>query len=177
MEVFWEELTSGLPDTRQLARVMIRLLAATLLGAIIGLEREHAGKPAGLRTHILVTLGSTAFVVACASVGMLSADVSRVIQGVATGIGFIGAGAILKLTDARDVQGLTTAAGIWMMAAIGVAVGLGSLWVAGLSTVLTLLILASVGALEARMGKGRATPAEDNHPQAEARHDRDRGAT
>jgi putative Mg2+ transporter-C (MgtC) family protein len=112
MEIFWEELTSGLPDMRQLARLLIRLLAATLLGAVIGLERERAGKPAGLRTHILVTLGSTVFVVTCTGVGMSSADVSRVIQGIATGIGFIGAGAILKLTDARDIQGLTTAAGL-----------------------------------------------------------------
>jgi putative Mg2+ transporter-C (MgtC) family protein len=177
MEIFWEELTSGLPDTPQLARLLIRLLAATLLGAVIGFERERAGKPAGLRTHILVTVGSTVFVVACASVAMSSADVSRVIQGVATGIGFIGAGAILKLTDARDIQGLTTAAGLWMTAAIGVAVGLGSLGVAGLSTVLTLLVLAAVGALENRVDKGRAATAEDRHPPAGAPTARDRGAT
>jgi putative Mg2+ transporter-C (MgtC) family protein len=177
MELFWEELTSGLPDTRELARVIIRLIAATLLGAVIGIERERAGKPAGLRTHILVTLGTTVFVFACSSVGMSSDDVSRVIQGIATGIGFIGAGAILKLTEARDIQGLTTAASIWMTAAIGVAVGLGSLGVAVLSTVLTLLILAAVGALEDRMGKGRAATAEDSHPRVGAPYDRDRGAT
>jgi putative Mg2+ transporter-C (MgtC) family protein len=177
MEIFWEELTSGLPDTRQLARILIRLIAATLLGAVIGLERERAGKPAGLRTHILVTLGTSVFVVACAGVGMSSDDVSRVIQGIATGIGFIGAGAILKVTEARDIQGLTTAAGIWMTAAIGVAVGLGSLGVAGLSTVLTLLILAAVGALEDRIGKRHAAPAEDRHPPARAPNDRDRDAT
>jgi putative Mg2+ transporter-C (MgtC) family protein len=177
MEIFWEELTSGLPDMRQLARLLIRLLAATLLGAVIGLERERAGKPAGSRTHILVTLGSTVFVVACSGVGMSSADVSRIIQGVATGIGFIGAGAILKLTDARDIQGLTTAAGLWMTAAIGVAVGLGSLGVAGLSTGLTLLILAAVGALENRIDKGRAATAEDRHSPAGAPTARDRGAT
>jgi putative Mg2+ transporter-C (MgtC) family protein len=156
---------------------MIRLIAATLLGAVIGLERERAGKPAGLRTHILVTLGTTVFVFACSGVGMSSADVSRVIQGIAAGIGFIGAGAILKLTEARDIQGLTTAASIWMTAAVGVAVGLGSLGVAGLSTVLTLLILAAVGALEGRIGKGCAAPAEDRHPPARAPNDRDRDAT
>jgi putative Mg2+ transporter-C (MgtC) family protein len=177
MEIFWEELTTGLPETRQLARLIIRLLAATLLGAVIGLERERAGKPAGLRTHILVTLGTTVFVVACSSVGMSSEGVSRVIQGIATGIGFIGAGAILKLTEERDIQGLTTAAGIWMTAAVGVAVGVGSLGVAVLSTVLTLLVLASVGSLEYRMGKGRAATDEDSHPRAGARNDRDRGAT
>ena len=177
MEIFWEELTSGLPDTRALVRVMLRLIAATLLGAVVGIERERAGKPAGLRTHILVTLGTTVFVVACSSVGMSSEGVSRVIQGIATGIGFIGAGAILKLTEERDIQGLTTAAGIWMTAAVGVAVGVGSLGVAVLSTVLTLLVLASVGSLEYRMGKGRAATDEDSHPRAGARNDRDRGAT
>jgi putative Mg2+ transporter-C (MgtC) family protein len=177
MEIFWEELTSGLLDTRQLARLMIRLLAATLLGAVIGFERERARKPAGLRTHILVTLGTTVFVFACSGVGMCSADVARVIQGVATGIGFIGAGAILKLTEERDIQGLTTAASIWMTAAIGVAVGLGSLGVAVLSTVLTLLILAAVGGLEGRMSQGCAAPAADSHPRAGAPTDRDRDAT
>ena len=177
MDIFWEELTSGLPDTRQLVRVMIRLMAATLLGAVVGIERERAGKPAGLRTHILVSLGTTVFVLACSGVGMSSEGVSRVIQGIATGIGFIGAGSILKLNEERDIQGLTTAAGIWMTAAVGVAVGLGSLGVALLSTLLTLLILAAVGSLEYRISKGRAARAEDSHQQAGAQNDDDGGAT
>jgi putative Mg2+ transporter-C (MgtC) family protein len=141
MDIVWEELTAGLIDTRQLVHVLIRLLAATLLGAVIGLQRERAGKPAGLRTHMLVTLGTAVFVLACSGVGMSLEGQSRVIQGVVTGIGFIGAGSILKLSEQRDVQGLTTAAGVWMSAAIGVAVGLGSLGVAILSAVFTLLIL------------------------------------
>jgi putative Mg2+ transporter-C (MgtC) family protein len=78
---------------------------------------------------------------------------SRVIQGVVTGIGFIGAGSILKISEERNIQGLTTAAGIWMTAAIGVAVGLGSLGVALLSTFLTFIILAIVGSLESRFVK------------------------
>jgi putative Mg2+ transporter-C (MgtC) family protein len=162
MDIFWEELTSGLPDTRQLVRLMIRLMAATLLGAVVGIERERAGKPAGLRTHILVSLGTAVFVLACSSVGMSSDGVSRVIQGIATGIGFIGAGSILKLNEARDIQGLTTAAGIWMTAAVGVSVGLGSLGIALLSTLLTLLILAVMGSLEDRMGKRRVARTEDS---------------
>ena len=177
MDIFLEELMSGLPDTRELVRVMIRLIAATLLGAIVGIERERAGKPAGLRTHILVTLGTTVFVVACSGVGMSLDSISRVIQGIATGIGFIGAGAILKLNEERDIQGLTTAASIWMTAAVGVAVGLGSLGVALLSTLLTLVILSSVGSLEYRIGKGRAAKAEDSHQRADARNDRDRDVT
>ncbi|HEX6182681.1 MAG TPA: MgtC/SapB family protein [Pyrinomonadaceae bacterium] len=141
MDIIWEELTSGLGDTRQLIHVLIRLTAATLLGAVIGIQRERAGKPAGLRTHMLVTLGTAVFVLACSGVGMGSDGLSRVIQGLVTGIGFIGAGSILKISEQRDVQGLTTAAGVWMTAAVGVAVGLGSLGVALLSTIFTLIIL------------------------------------
>lgn len=141
MEIVWEELTAGLPDLRQLVHVVIRLISATVLGAIVGYERERARKPAGLRTHILVALGTAVFVLACTGVGMTLDAVSRVIQGIVTGIGFIGAGSILKLNEQRDIQGLTTAAGVWMTAAIGVAVGLGSLGVAILSTLFTLVVL------------------------------------
>jgi putative Mg2+ transporter-C (MgtC) family protein len=160
MDIFWEELTSGLPDARQFARVIIRLIAATLLGAIVGFQRERAGKPAGLRTHILVTLGTAVFVMACSGVGMSLDGLSRVIQGIVTGIGFIGAGSILKLNEERDVQGLTTAAGVWMTAAIGVAVGLGSLGVALLSTLFTLIILALAGLNESRAERGQASEPE-----------------
>jgi putative Mg2+ transporter-C (MgtC) family protein len=153
MDIIWEELTSGLPNARQLVHVIIRLVAATLLGAMVGIQRERAGKPAGLRTHILVTLGTAVFVLACSGVGMSSDGLSRVIQGIVTGIGFIGAGSILKLNEERDVKGLTTAASVWMMAAIGVAVGLGSLGVALLSTLFTLLILALAGLYDLRAEK------------------------
>lgn len=156
MDIFWEELTSGLPNARQLVHVIIRLIAATLLGGVIGIQRERVGKPAGLRTHILVTLGTAVFVLACSGVGMSSDGLSRVIQGIVTGIGFIGAGSILKLNEERDIQGLTTAASVWMTAAIGVAVGLGSLGVAMLSTILTLIILALAGHHEMRSEKKQA---------------------
>jgi putative Mg2+ transporter-C (MgtC) family protein len=160
MDIIWEELTSGLPDARQLVHVLIRLAAATLLGAVVGIQRERAGKPAGLRTHMLVTLGTAVFVLACSGVGMSSDGLSRVIQGVVTGIGFIGAGSILKLNEERDVQGLTTAAGVWMTAAVGVAVGLGSLGVALLSTVFTLVILSFASRLEHRVDERRAAKVE-----------------
>jgi len=142
MEVLWQELTSGLNDSRQLVRVVIRLLAAALLGAIVGIQRERSGKPAGLRTHMLVCLGTAVFVISCSGVGMAFDALSRVIQGIITGIGFIGAGSILKLSEEHEIKGLTTAAGIWMTAAIGVTVGLGSLGIALMSTVLALVILA-----------------------------------
>lgn len=156
LEIFWEELTSGLPDARQLAHVVIRLIAAAILGAVIGVERERAGKPAGVRTHVLVSLGTAVFVLASAGAGMRLEDMSRVIQGVITGIGFLGAGSILKLSDERDIQGLTTAAGIWMTSAIGIAVGLGTLGLALLATLLTLIVLALAGPVEVRMKKRRA---------------------
>ncbi len=160
MNIFWEELTAGLPDTRQLAQVVIRLTAAVLLGALVGFQREKAGKPAGLRTHMLVTLGTTVFILACSVAGMSMDGQSRVIQGIITGIGFIGAGSILKLTEARDIQGLTTSAGIWMAAAVGVAVGVGSLGVALLGTLMALVILAVVP-LDSRTGKEEETKSKE----------------
>ena len=116
------------PDGTHLIRVVIRIFTAALLGGILGRERERAGKAAGLRTHMLVALGSALFVMFPAEAGMGQADLSRVIQGVATGIGFIGAGTILKRPDSQEVQGLTTAASIWLTGAIGLAVGSGQLW-------------------------------------------------
>jgi putative Mg2+ transporter-C (MgtC) family protein len=133
--------------------VIIRLIAAAMLGAIIGFQRERAGKPAGLRTHMLVALGTCVFVLACIGYGMSSDGLSRVIQGIVTGIGFIGAGSILKLDKERDIQGLTTAASVWIVAAIGVAVGLGVLGLAILSTFLTLIVLAAIGSFDAKEGE------------------------
>ena len=148
MNTFLEELAGGLPDWAQFERVIIRLLAAMILGAIIGVQREQTGKPAGLRTHMLVAMGSTLFVLGGSAAGMSMSDLSRVIQGLATGIGFIGAGAILKLREQREIEGLTTAAGIWMTAAVGVAVGLGRIGLAFLSVILTWIVLAVIGRIE-----------------------------
>lgn len=160
MEIFWDELTAGLLNRGQFVHVIIRLVAATLLGAVIGLQREKAGKPAGLRTHILVSLGTTVFILAGSGGGMSSDGLSRVIQGIVTGIGFIGAGSILKLDEERDIKGLTTAASVWMTAAIGVAVGLGGLGIALLATLLTVTILALAGLYDSRAEKKRAADAE-----------------
>ncbi|HJU39325.1 MAG TPA: MgtC/SapB family protein [Tahibacter sp.] len=143
-DLIWEELSAGFPDTRQFVDTTIRLVAAVILGGIVGWERERMGKAAGLRTHMLVSLGTALFVVACANSGMSSDGLSRVIQGLTTGIGFIGGGAILKLANEREIHGLTTAAGIWMTAAIGVAVGLGAL---GLALLATLITTATLGAI------------------------------
>jgi putative Mg2+ transporter-C (MgtC) family protein len=119
-----------------------------LFGAVIGYERETAGKAAGLRTHILVTTGTTVFVLGCLGAGMHSDALSRVIQGIVTGIGFVGAGSILKKENEENIQGVTTSAGIWMAAAIGVTVGLGGLGLALMATVLTLVVLRATVWLE-----------------------------
>ena len=148
MELLWQELTFGLPDRRRLAIVLLRVIAATLLGALVGFQRERAGKAAGLRTHMLVSLGTTLLVLACSGIGMGQDGLSRVVQGIVTGIGFVGAGSILKLNE--QIRGLTTAAGLWMTAAIGVAVGLGSLGLALIGTLLTLIVLGLIGGIESR---------------------------
>src|SRR5215207_5207471 len=104
MDPFLDELRLGFPDAREAARILLRMSAAVLFGAILGIDRQRIGKAAGLRTHILVALGAAVFVLAPLEAGMPPADVSRIVQGVAAGIGFIGAGAILKLTDTRQIK-------------------------------------------------------------------------
>lgn len=148
METLLNELKSGWPDGGHLARVLVRLTAAVCLGAVIGYQREIVGKAAGLRTHMLVSGGAALFVMACLKSEMSLEGLSRVIQGLATGIGFIGAGAILKLTEERQITGVTTAASIWMTAAVGVAVGLGHWGLAAISVAWTWVILAVVGRME-----------------------------
>ena len=155
MEILWHELTAGMADRGHLAIVLLRTIAAVILGGIVGIQREKVGKPAGLRTHMLVCLGTAVVVLGCSGVGMDMAGLSRVIQGIVTGIGFIGAGTILKLTEQREIEGLTTAAGLWMTAAIGVACGLGALGIAVIATVLMVIVLALQGVEEALNNRGK----------------------
>jgi putative Mg2+ transporter-C (MgtC) family protein len=159
MNILWSELTAGIPDGQHLAIIVFRLLAATLCGAAIGIERQSAGKAAGLRTHILVTTGTTVFVLGCLGAGMTahSDAISRVIQGIATGIGFVGAGSILKKENERDIQGVTTSAGIFMAAAIGVTVGLGGLGLALIATILSLVVLRVTVWFEDRSSQSKST--------------------
>ena len=104
--------------------VLLRLGAAVLVGALIGLDREIRNKPAGVRTIALVALGSAVFVMAALDGSPLPDSTSRVIQGIVTGVGFLGAGTIIRGQTEEDVKGLTTAASVWLAAAIGVACGL-----------------------------------------------------
>ncbi|MEX2173683.1 MAG: MgtC/SapB family protein [Pirellulaceae bacterium] len=137
--------------------VVLRLLAAASAGALIGWEREWRQKPAGLRTHMLVTMGSAAFLLAglqlheqlVAANEASGADLMKLIAGVAGGIGFLGAGSILR--SGGEVTGLTTAASIWVAAAIGIACGLGFYVLAATCVVMSLGILLLLGALEQKM--------------------------
>ena len=156
MQQILQELGTTIASQEQLTRVVVRLVLAAVAGAVIGLQRQHAHKPAGLRTHMLVALGSAVFVLVPMELHVPIGEVGRVIQGVAVGIGFIGAGAILKRTDEGDVLGLTTAAGIWLTAAVGVAVGLGGIGIALIATLLTWFILSVVVHLEKRLGSPSA---------------------
>jgi putative Mg2+ transporter-C (MgtC) family protein len=135
---------SDVPDLGEATRIVLRLAIAALLGGLLGLEREHKGKAAGVRTHMLVAMGAALFVLVVQQGGADTADLSRVIQGVVAGVGFLGAGTILKGDAENQVKGLTTAAGIWMTAAIGVAAGMGREVTAVLSTVLALAIFSAI---------------------------------
>jgi putative Mg2+ transporter-C (MgtC) family protein len=117
----------------------LRLLLATFLGAVIGFQRERSGKEAGLRTNMLISLGS-ALLTVLSIYGFPGSDPARVAAGVATGIGFIGAGVILHRTGG-EVIGLTTAATIWAVAGIGIAAGAGLYIIAPVATALALIIL------------------------------------
>lgn len=143
-ERIWETVRtdlSDLPDAAAATSVMLRLLIAAALGGVLGYEREHKGKAAGLRTHMLVALGAALFILVPQQAGATQEDVSRVIQGIVAGIGFLGAGSIVKGSSESTVHGLTTAAGIWLTAAIGMTAGMGRELTAILSTVLAWVIL------------------------------------
>ena len=130
---------SDASDPAQITRIVVRLLLAAVLGGALGYERERSGKAAGIRTHMLVAVGAALFVLVPQQAGMAVADIGRVLQGIVTGVGFLGAGAIIKHQSEENVQGLTTAAGVWMTAAIGIACGLGRETTAVLSTLLALV--------------------------------------
>ncbi|MBB3104947.1 MgtC/SapB family protein [Azomonas macrocytogenes] len=140
---------SDIADQEKALRICIRLLLAVVLGGLLGYEREYHGKSAGLRTHMLVSLGAALFALLPSLAGTSNDDISRVLQGIITGVGFLGAGTILKGSGSlHRVHGLTTAAGIWTTAAIGAAAGLGYGSTAVLSTLLMLLVMSLMRILE-----------------------------
>ena len=135
----------------------IRLVAALAAGALIGYERSYRGRPAGFRTHALVCMASSLLMLVTVyeahwmreSIGLVQIDPTRMAQGIMTGIGFLGAGVIIK--EGLSVRGLTTAASIWITAAIGILAGVGFYYPVALSTVLTLGVLSVFRWIETKM--------------------------
>ena len=144
----WDEVGAALasefalPDAGTMTMIVSRVLCAAVLGGIIGWEREAKGRAAGLRTHMLVSVGAALFVLAPLLSDIEGEAVTRVMQGIVSGIGFLGAGAILRRDRGGRVEGLTTAAGIWMTAAIGMAAGMGQEMVALITTLVALVVFA-----------------------------------
>ena len=120
--------------------MILRLLLATALGAIIGFQRERAKKPAGLRTHVLICIGAATFTIVSIYGFGATDDTARVAAGVVAGVGFLGAGAIIRGGEGI-VAGLTTAATIWSVAGIGLAAGAGLYLIAVVATALILIVL------------------------------------
>jgi len=145
----------SVPDSAYLIRVAIRLGAAAVLGGLIGLEREWMGKAAGLRTHMTVALGCAAFILIAVESSTDIGNTSRAIQGIAAGIGFIGAGTILKRSEEDDIKGLTTAATIWMTAAVGSAAGAGHGWLGLIGVLIAFLILSILSGVDNWLAKKR----------------------
>lgn len=158
---------SDLPDIAEVLRMAVRLVMAALLGGILGYERERVGKAAGLRTHMLVSVGAALFVLVPQQAGMSQESISRIIQGLTAGIGFLGAGAIIKSNSEASIHGLTTAAGIWLTAAVGIAAGLGRLAAASVGTLLAFVILDVLGRVGGTIDPKRDEPTE---PSAERKN-------
>jgi putative Mg2+ transporter-C (MgtC) family protein len=162
-----------------------RLLLSLVLGSILGLERFLVAKPAGLRTITLVCTGSAAFMILAERMheaGTLGVDPTRVAQGVITGIGFLGAGTILQRRE--GVRGLTTAATIWMTAAVGMACGVGAIDLALLGTLIGIVVLQGYGFLERWMRRRgvrssaapeSSTAVDEERPERRRRRRRRRG--
>jgi putative Mg2+ transporter-C (MgtC) family protein len=135
-----------------------RLFVAVVLGGALGVERQLHGRWAGVRTHMLVSLGAAIFTIAAIMTAPNdSNEVTRVIQGVAAGIGFLGAGTILKLSTELEVKGLTTASSIWLASALGTVAGLGQYALAAAASLMSLLVLALLRPLTKAIGQGHAS--------------------
>lgn len=160
---------SDLSKGASVTEVAIRLVVAVIIGGIIGWDRERLNKPAGIRTHMLVSLGSATFTLLGFEVGEHYSkegfDPTRVLQGVVGGIGFLGAGAILQ--NRGQVSGITTAAGVWVAGALGAAAGVGAYVLALAATVLAFAILAAGGKLDQLVGKSEDADRPDGDAEDE----------
>ena len=129
--------------------IIIKLVLAAVFGMLVGLERELHKKPAGMRTHAFVCMGAALFTILSYSFAGSGVDTSRIAAGVVTGIGFLGAGVVFQAKN--HIRGITTAAELWVLAAIGVALGTGMYYAATISTVIVLFILWPAKFLESKV--------------------------
>lgn len=162
----FSDVSQSIPSAQHLVRIIIRLAVALAVGALVGLQRELTHKPAGLRTHMLLALGTAFIIVSAEESGMSKSDLSRVVQGLVTGIGFLGGGAILKLTAEHEIHGLTTAAGLWVTTAASAAAGLGQLALSLVGMGLGLLVLGAFVKVEKRLGHRASHDAADRPPES-----------
>ncbi|MCA8971195.1 MAG: MgtC/SapB family protein [Planctomycetes bacterium] len=141
------------PFTASVTELWLRVAIAAICGGLVGWDRERKDRPAGIRTHLLVAIGAAGFTLLATEMGEKSraVDPTRMIQGVIGGVGFLGAGAILQ--SRGNVQGMTTAAGIWVVAAIGIAAGLGEYHLLAALLVMTLLALTVLHGVGQRRSK------------------------
>ncbi|QHE85406.1 MgtC/SapB family protein [Hydrogenophaga sp. BPS33] len=185
LQTVWATIQAEFGDfaeVERITRATWRMGEALLLGAAIGWDRERRDAEAGLRTHMLVALGAALFVLIPMEAGMDPEQLSRVVQGLVSGIGFLGAGAVLKDQEEGRIHGLTTAASIWATAAIGLAAGMGRTGTAVLATVFILLVLVSLRrfgrTLRRRHGnEHRDEGGRDTDTNAGARSPRDSSGT
>lgn len=138
----------------------LRLLVAAALGAAVGLEREYRHKAAGLRTNVLITIASALFTIMSVELGRVSGTPDRIAAQIVSGMGFLGGGAILR--TGLNVHGMTTAATIWTMAAVGMAAGAGEYRLATIATALTLVVLAVLPPIESFFARLHGTPGDRN---------------
>jgi putative Mg2+ transporter-C (MgtC) family protein len=161
-------------DTLAWSTLIFRVVLAACVGGAIGLNRERRGKPAGLRTHILVSVGACLFVMTPLALGGTSDAVARVVQGVSTGVGFLGAGEILRVQPTEGpkakVRGLTSAAAIWVAAGLGAVAGCGLWRLCAVGSGVVLLALTPAGRVErALIGRRKAPPPPSASSRAESR--------
>jgi putative Mg2+ transporter-C (MgtC) family protein len=150
MDAVWSELGIGDISSATIIPLVLRLSAAAFLAGLIGWERERGGHNAGLRTHIIVGLGAALFtIVPLLYPGTDRPDLANIVKGLAAGIGFIGGGTILKDVERQSVEGLTTAAAVWLTAAVGLAAAAGMYLAASLATLVALIVLRPLRAVEA----------------------------
>lgn len=167
---------SDLLQVEQITRVTARMTVALLLGALIGWDRERREADAGLRTHMLVSLGAALFVLVPAESGMGTEELSRVVQGLVSGIGFLGAGAVLKMGGEGRIHGLTTAATIWATAAVGMSAGLGREGTAMLATAFILVVLVWLRRMNVRREQNAQRVIEVGNTEPRAPGENGRGA-